>query len=82
MNNKIIQIPDVWEDFGFYLNDPKEASDDEYKAWADLNIATDNFLKGKIDVTEYTDYLSWYNVDVEDHLQPVDSYLVQLEKLF
>ncbi len=76
----LIYIPDPWEDFSFYLEDPKIASDAEFDAMVQLNLATDDWLKGKVDTAEYTDYLSYHNVNVDDHLKPIDWYVTQLEK--
>lgn len=80
--NNIIQIPDPFDDFSVYLDDPKEASEKEWEALAEINLATQRFLNGKMDIAEYSDYLSYYEVDVDNHLKPIDWYLNQYEKLF
>lgn len=67
------------EDFyGFQLEDFANASEAELLAMVRLNGAVANWIERKISTADYTDILSSYDVDPDQHLQDTDWFYRQI----
>lgn len=71
-------LPSAKEFYSFELADFINSTNEEIEAMIQLNQASADWLKGKIDTATYTDILSFHNIDAEKHLQDTDWYLDQL----
>lgn len=76
----LIFVPDAREFYSFNLTDLANATDEDFQAMIALNQATNDWLIGKINSAEYTDILSQYGINPDEHLQDMDWFLKQLEK--
>lgn len=76
----LIFVPDARDFYSFELTDLANATTDDFQAMVALNQATSNWTSGTIDTAEYTDVLSWYDINPDEHLQDIDWFMRQLER--
>lgn len=80
MDQPLLFVPDAEDFYGFELEDFANASHEEMMAMVRLNGATANWIDGKISTADYTDILSSYDIDPDEHLQDTDWFYQQILK--
>lgn len=74
----LLFLPEPKEFFSFELDDLKSATDGEFDAMVQLNIAAVDWVNAKIDTATYTDILAHYGIVPEEHLKEADWYFNRL----
>lgn len=73
MNDNFLLLPPK-EFYAFELSDLANASDEEFDAMVQLNLATTDWVNSKISTADYSDILEWYDIDSGFHLKDVVPY--------